>query len=143
MSDQAKFVGAWRLVSIERRAADGEVDHPYGPTPKGYIIWAADGHMAVVLTHGVRPNFKGPDARAGSDAEKAAALDGLFAYAGPYHVADGAVHHRIEHCHFPNLQGQTQSRFYAFDGRRVILKSAPTLASGKERVTTIVWERAG
>lgn len=142
MSDQAKFVGAWRLVSIERRAADGEVDHPYGRTPRGYIIWTADGHMAVVLTHGIRPNFQSAEARGGTDAEKAAAFDGLFTYAGPYHVEGGAVHHRIEHCHFPNLQGQTQSRFYTFAGSRVILKSAPTLAAGKDRVTTIVWERA-
>ncbi|MBM3572330.1 MAG: lipocalin-like domain-containing protein, partial [Alphaproteobacteria bacterium] len=109
---------------------------------KGYIIWSADGHMAVVLTHGARPNFTSSEARAGTNAEKTAALDGLFTYAGPYHVAGGAVHHRIEHCHFPNMQGQTQSRFYAFQGNRVALKSAPTLAAGKGRVTTIVWEKA-
>ncbi|MSP87209.1 MAG: lipocalin-like domain-containing protein [Alphaproteobacteria bacterium] len=143
LSDQAKFIGAWRLVSIERRAADGEVDYPYGPAPKGYIIWTADSHMAVVLTHGERPPFKSSEARAGTDREKAMAFDGLFTYAGPYHVADGAVHHRIEHCHFPNLQSQTQTRFYTFEGKRVILKSAPTPAAGKDRVTTITWERSG
>jgi hypothetical protein len=143
MSDQAKFVGAWRLISIDRRAADGEIDYPYGPSPKGYIMWTGDGHMAVVLTHGVRPPFKSADAKGGTDAEKAAAFDGLFSYAGPYRIAEGAVHHRIEHCHFPNMQGQTQSRFYTFEGDRVTLRSAPTPAGGKERVTTIVWERAG
>jgi Lipocalin-like domain len=33
MHTRDALVGAWRLVSWENRAADGQVNYPWGPTP--------------------------------------------------------------------------------------------------------------
>jgi hypothetical protein len=43
------FVGTWRLVSSEIRAATGEVSNPFGDGVTGYLIYSDDGHMAAVI----------------------------------------------------------------------------------------------
>ena len=47
VSVRSRFVGTWELVSTEYRYADG-TRRPYadvGPHGKGYLMYAADGHM--------------------------------------------------------------------------------------------------
>ena len=36
---QERFVGAWRLLSCEFRAADGQLSYPYGQDLIGYIMY--------------------------------------------------------------------------------------------------------
>jgi hypothetical protein len=50
-----RFVGAWRLVSLEKPAADGTV-HPADCT--GLLVFTRDGHMSVQVIY--------RDSRAGS-----------------------------------------------------------------------------
>ena len=38
------LVGAWRLVSWENRAADGQVTYPMGSDALGCLLYTADGH---------------------------------------------------------------------------------------------------
>jgi hypothetical protein len=44
------LVGAWRLVSWENQAADGQVTYPMGPDPNGYVLYAADGRFSVTIS---------------------------------------------------------------------------------------------
>ena len=54
-----QFAGAWRLVSIERRDADGELVAPLIEDRLGYIIYDASGYMGVTLMQPDRPPFTG------------------------------------------------------------------------------------
>jgi hypothetical protein len=36
---EERFLGAWRLLSCELRAGDGEVIYPFGQDPVGYIMY--------------------------------------------------------------------------------------------------------
>src|SRR5215212_1932972 len=43
------LVGAWRLVSWENRAADGQVTHPMGTDAIGYVLYTADGRFSITI----------------------------------------------------------------------------------------------
>jgi hypothetical protein len=49
--DAQRFVGTWRLVSLEARSDDGRVDYPLGRDALGVITYDAQGHMAAQLRH--------------------------------------------------------------------------------------------
>ena len=58
-----QFAGAWRLVSIERRDADGELVAPLIEDRLGYIIYDASGHMGVTLMQPTGPYSRGTSRR--------------------------------------------------------------------------------
>ncbi len=50
----AALIGAWRLVAMEYRHADGRVRYPYGRDATGYIIYTAghvDGRRPLAVRH--------------------------------------------------------------------------------------------
>jgi hypothetical protein len=50
------LVGAWRLVSIETRRANGEVIYPfYGKHPEGLLIYDRSGWMSVQIVSDPKP----------------------------------------------------------------------------------------
>jgi hypothetical protein len=71
------LVGAWRLVSWENQAADGQVTYPMGPDPNGYVLYAADGRFSVTISRPGRPGFAAGDLLGGSTQEQARAVEGL------------------------------------------------------------------
>lgn len=50
------LIGVWRLVSLELRGADGQVQYPYGSDPVGYLIYDEDGYMSVAVMATNRPS---------------------------------------------------------------------------------------
>jgi Lipocalin-like domain len=76
------LVGAWRLVSWENQAADGQVTYPMGPDPNGYVIYAADGRFSITISRRGRAGFAAGDLLSGTAEEKARAMEGFVAYAG-------------------------------------------------------------
>jgi hypothetical protein len=49
------LVGAWRLVSWENQAADGQVTYPMGANARGYLLHTADGRFSVTISRVGRP----------------------------------------------------------------------------------------
>ena len=49
-SAKEELVGAWTLVSVSSEMDDGTKGEPFGPSPKGIIIFSNDGHFS--LFHG-------------------------------------------------------------------------------------------
>ncbi len=135
------FVGAWKLVSLELRGADGATSYPFGLDPCGYIFYMADGYMSVVIMHASRPHFQSQDSFGGSLDEKAGAMGTFFSYCGTWEVQGNEVVHHIEVSLFPNWTGKDQRRFYRFAGQRLTLSTAPQVYQGKEQAAVIVWER--
>lgn len=104
-----RLIGAWRLVSWES-IADGKSSFPFGDGASGLLVYTDTGHMFVFLSQPNREPFSQAEAKAGTAAEKVAAFDACFAYAGTFVVDEERVIHRVEQCTFPNWIGTEQVR---------------------------------
>jgi hypothetical protein len=93
VADAAKFVGTWRLISID---GDSVTLRRVGPHPTGIIVYDATNHMSVqIQPDRQRPSW--PWSRTPSPTEALAAIDGYTAYFGTYAVdphAHTVTHHR-------------------------------------------------
>ena len=76
------LVGTWRLLSCEVRDAAGRVSHPWGPDAVGYLVYSADGNVAVNHMSAARARFAADDVKGGSVAEKVLAAESYAAYCG-------------------------------------------------------------
>ncbi len=141
MSDE--FVGAWKLISLERRTAAGEVIYPMGQNPVGRLTYDALGRMSVQIMRPDRPKPQGVTPASWSAAEKAAAFDGFIAYYGTFTVSETerAVIHHVEASLYPHWVGSDQRRLYEFSGSQLILR-ALNGSGGPGTESRLVWERA-
>ena len=138
---EADFVGTWRLISMEGRLSDGTVTYPLGADTRGYIMYAPDGYVSVVISGNTRPSLGTSDLLAGSDEQLAAAARTFISYAGRYSVDGELVRHAVDISLFPDWAGGIQERHYRFEGNRLTLSTDPILWGGKERTAVLVWER--
>jgi hypothetical protein len=135
------LVGAWRLVSWENRAADGQVTHPMGTDAIGYVLYTAVGRFSVTISRPGRAGFAAGDLLGGTTEEKARAVEGFVAYAGRFSFDGDRVIHHVELSLFPNWVGSDQERWVELAENRLILSASPLLLAGKLQVPRLVWER--
>jgi hypothetical protein len=135
------LVGAWRLVSWENQAADGQVTYPMGTDPNGYVIYAANGRFSITISRRGRAGFAAGDLLSGTAEEQVRAMEGFVAYAGRYSFDGDRVIHHVELSLFPNWVGTDQERWVELAGDRLILRASPLLLAGKPQVPRLVWER--
>lgn len=137
-----QFVGTWKLVSFEFRDDDGQVIYLYGKDPIGYIMYAEDGYMSVVIMTANRPKFATGNILRGTTEEKADAASTYLSYCGKYEILDGKVIHHVEASLFPNWVGVDQERFFEFQGDRLLLSTPPIMYNNGQRLTAyVLWER--
>jgi hypothetical protein len=136
------FVGTWRLVSIERRAADGSsvpgVNPVGGVDPTGTVMYDADGHVSLQIMPRGRPKTLNILQPLTPDQAKAA-LFGYIAYFGTYTLDE---RQRVMHIHFdgslnPSMEDTDGERYYEFNGNRM------TFRAGTTATTRLTWERVG
>lgn len=134
------FVGTWRLISIERRAADGSpvpgVNPVGGVDPSGTVMYDDAGHVSLQIMPSGR--LKTLDILQPLTPDQAkAALFGYIAYFGTYTLDE---RQRIMHIHFdgslnPAMVGTDGVRFYEFNGNRMAFRAGTTTG------TRLTWER--
>jgi hypothetical protein len=135
------LVGAWRLVSWETRAADGQVTYPMGADALGYVLYIGDGRFSVTISRAGRAGFAAGDLLGGTIEEQARAVEGFVAYAGRYSFHGDRVIHHVELSLFPNWVGTDQERWVELAGDRLTLSASPLLLAGKLQVPRLVWQR--
>jgi hypothetical protein len=135
------LVGAWRLVSWQNQAADGQVTYPMGTDAMGYLLYGADGRFSVTISRKGRARFAASDLLSGTAEEKDRALEGFVAYAGRYTFHGDRVIHHVELSLFPNWVGSDQERWVELAGDRLTLSASPLLLAGTQQVPRLVWER--
>jgi lipocalin-like protein len=135
------LVGAWRLLSWENRAADGQITYPMGADALGYLLYTADGRFSVTISRRGRAGFAAGDLLSGTTEEQARAVEGFVAYAGRYSFHGDRVIHHVELSLFPNWVGSDQERWVELAGGRLTLSAGPLLLAGKQQVPSLVWER--
>ena len=144
MTEADKFVGVWRLVSIEYRSDDGAiVESPYGTEPEGTIMYDSLGNMAAQIGKRDRPRFSAADRMAGSAEEKKTAFESYIAYFGRYRVdeRERTVTHDVQQALFPNWTGSKQVRYYTFADRKLTLRTPPFQYLGKSVTAILLWDK--
>lgn len=135
------LVGAWRELGREFVSGDGSVAPDVARTSQ--IMYTPDGFMGVVNTPAKRARVNegtNPMSLDGISAtERAAAAEGVVAYAGRYEVKGDHVHHTIYAALNPNLVGTMQVRHAMIVGDDLTLSALPD-AQGK--FFRIRWRRA-
>ena len=118
------LAGAWRLVSVDDRRANGEKLARLGDAPRGSLVYTESGRMALQIAP-TDPN-----------------APGYVAYFGRYEVdaAAGTLTHVIERSLAAGHEGERQTRAFTLDGARLVLRARWTL-EGAPVESVVVWER--
>jgi Lipocalin-like domain len=144
MTEADKFVGVWRLVSMEIRTDDGiVVESPFGAEPDGTLMYDSLGNMAAQIGRKDRPRFSSNDRMAGSVEETKAAFETYVAYFGRYRVdeRDATVTHEAQQALFPNWAGTKQVRYYKFADGKLTLSTPTYQRLGKNVTAILLWEK--
>lgn len=139
--DAAELVGTWQMRSWRRKLIDsGDESDAFGPHPRGFINYAPDGRLMVLVVRGER---RAPESSPPTEQEKLALYDSMFAYAGSYSVDGDMVMHHLDTSWNETWSGTQQIRFCRNDGRTLTYTTPPTRdpLDGRECVYTIVWEK--
>ena len=107
-----QIVGTWNFVVAEVTAPDGNKSFPFGETPKGILIFTADGHFAQIHVAGDVPKIASNNRLTGTAEEYAEIMRRSLSVFGTYMVDEGnrTVTYNIVSGSFPNWQGESQTR---------------------------------
>jgi hypothetical protein len=107
-----QIVGTWDFVVAEVTAPDGKKSFPFGETPKGILIFTADGRFAQVHVAGDVPRIASNNRLTGTPEEYAEIMRRSLSVFGTYTVdeANRTVTYNIVSASFPNWQGEAQTR---------------------------------
>ena len=108
------FLGAWKLVSTEKKYPDGRTT-PYpdfGLDAVGFLLYSPSGHMCAQLMKPGRPRWTVDGAPTPSEATSA--LDGFSSYCGTFELREHeqTITHHPETAWSPNWVGTVQTRRY-------------------------------
>lgn len=106
------IVGSWNFVVAEVTAPDGKKSFPFGETPRGILIFTADGHFAQIHVAGDVPKIASNNRLTGTPEEYAEIMRRSLSVFGTYTVGEGnrTVTYHITSASFPNWQGESQTR---------------------------------
>ena len=86
------LLGTWHLVRWDITYGDGRAATlPYGEDATGLILYTADGHMSACLGRAGRAPLSSASVRSAPEAERLAAFESWFQYAGPYRLQPRAA----------------------------------------------------
>lgn len=52
------LVGTWKMTAYEVRSEDGEVSHPGGLDPEGYLIYSDSGYFSTTIMEGDKDRIR-------------------------------------------------------------------------------------
>jgi hypothetical protein len=128
--------GAYRVVSFELQIDGEKTVNYFGQVPQGYTVLTKTMFISVLTADGRRPGK--------SDEEKAALLDTLIAYTGPYRVEGNKIIVDVQSSWIQAWTGKTQTRTWSVDGNRLtmVTEKAPyTRDPSKMVVAKLVFEK--
>jgi len=145
-SDFKPFVGTWALISWVVSDETGQLNHPYGKTPKGQIIYTVNGRMSAQLMH---PGAVLPDVSELRGDEVIGKVASTFlAYYGTYSVdsVTQTITHHVEGSLLSSIIGTGQVRHYQFLEKDRLELSAITEGPqirnmGTNGSNVLIWER--
>jgi hypothetical protein len=110
-----RFIGAWRLVSLEAPGPDGKI---HRADSSGMFVLTRDGHASVQVMERKPP----PQAAAGPEQYSQGGYEASF---GTYEIDESAhtFNFHVEGALVRTLIGQDLPRSFEFSGKQLIVKS--------------------
>ena len=105
--------GTYKIVSFEIDIDGEHTDNYFGKSPQGYIILTKN-YFATMLTADQRRPGRAPE-------DKAALLDSMIAYTGPYHVDGDRFIVDVQASWIQAWTGKPQARRWSMDGNRLTM----------------------
>ena len=142
-SVKQQLAGTWIFVRTEATQADGRKLLPFGPNPKGTLIFTDDGHFVHLQVAEGIPKFASNSRVTGTAEENKAVIQGSIALSGTYTVDETvrAFARKIEATTFPNWIGEEQKlKIDSLTADELIYSN---LAGSIAGATTLnIWRRA-
>ena len=115
------ILGAWNFISVVSQSDDGTRGEPFGATPKGIMIFSADGRFSLFQSSPNVPRLAANDRARATPEEAMAVVRESIAYFGIYTVNEAAreISLTIEGSTYTNLIGPNPQR-------RIITALTPT-----------------
>jgi hypothetical protein len=107
-----QLLGPWIFVSSSNTKPDGSKFDPWGPNPKGTIIFEASGHYAFMLMRSDLPKFTDRSKTTPEDGK--AVVQGSIAYYGTYSVDEASKTVTL------HVEGSTLSALNGTDQKRIV-----------------------
>ena len=128
-----QIVGSWNFVVAEVTAPDGKKSFPFGETPKGILIFTADGRFAQIHVASDVPKIASNNRMTGTADEYAAIMRGSLSVFGTYTVdeAKKTVTYNIVSASFPNWEGEAQTRVIDKLNPDEFVNTNPNVAGGR------------
>lgn len=107
-----RLVGTWHFVIAEVTAPDGQKSFPFGPKPRGIVIFTAGGEFAQIHIASEVPKIANGNRLAATPEEYAGIMRGTIAQFGTYTVDEEkkTFTYKITASTFPNWDGILQTR---------------------------------
>ena len=127
-----QLVGTWEFVVAEVTAPDGKKSYPFGKSPKGVLIFTADGRFAQIHVGDV-PRIASNNRLTGTPEEYGAIMRGSLSVFGTYTVDEGkkTVTYKIASSTFPNWEGESQTRTIDRLTAEEFVNTNPNVAGGR------------
>src|SRR5882762_185310 len=128
-----QIVGSWNFVVAEVTAPEGKKSFPFGETPKGILIFTADGRFAQIHVAGDVPKIASNNRLTGTPEEYADIMRRSISVFGTYTIDETkkTVTYHIVSASFPNWQGESQTRTIDKLTADEFINTNPNVAGGR------------
>lgn len=126
-----QIVGTWLAVS-QYVDQDGKRLEPFGPDPKGMVVYDANGRFILLLQRASLPKFASNNRMTGTADEAKAIVQGSIAYFGRYTVneQERKINLHYDGSTFPNWDGEDQTRLVEISGDELKIISPVSAVGG-------------
>ena len=130
---RSQIVGTWEFVVAEVKAPDGKKSFPFGETPKGILIFTADGRFVQVHVASDVPRIASNNRLTGTPEEYGAIMRRSLSVFGTYTVDEEkkTVTYKIVSSSFPNWEGEAQTRTIDKLTAEEFVNTNPNVAGGR------------
>ena len=128
-----QIVGTWNFVVAEVTAPDGKKSFPFGETPKGILIFTADGRFAQIHVASDVPKIASNNRMTATPEEYAGIMRRSLSVFGTWTVdeANKTVTYNIVSASFPNWEGEAQTRVIDKLTTEEFVNTNPNVAGGR------------
>jgi Lipocalin-like domain len=136
-----QLVGSWALVSASQMTKDGKKSDRWGPNPRGFAVFEANGRYSFMIYRSDVPKFASANPTQASADEAKAAIQGMTAHYGTWSIdeATKTLTTNIEAGSIPNLNGSNQKRIISSVTADEMRYTNPASQIGT--VDEVVWKR--
>jgi hypothetical protein len=128
-----QIIGTWNFVVAEVTAPDGKKSFPFGETPKGILIFTADGRFAQIHVASDVPKIASNNRLTATPEECADIMRRSLSVFGTYTVDEEkkTVTYTIVSGSFPNWEGEAQTRVIDKLTADEFVNTNPNVAGGR------------